>query len=130
MSHSHNSQRTDHDFSSSFAPKSRFAENKFSNVDVFRKTNKHVAQTSFNCVGCVNSMKCYVNISRCGTCCCHSANYFGNKCHANNWFGYYDDYFYSLHAKSKRSKPKKKAPKKIKVVKQGVTPNPKGPNYK
>ena len=114
-----------------FAPKYRFAKNRFSNVDVFRRTNRLVTKTSFNSDGCVNSMNSYANVARCGNCCCLGANDFGHKRHAYNWFGYYDDsYYYPMHDKSKKTKPKKRSPKKEKVAKQAVTPNQKGPIYK
>ena len=75
-------------------------------------------------------MNCFANSSRCGNYRNSGANDVRQKRHAHNWFGYYDNYYYyPMHAKSKKTKPKKRSHKKEKVIKQIIAHNLRGPIF-
>ena len=113
-----------------FAPKSRFSNDRFSNVDVLRKINRHVKTTSPNSFGYVNSMNDFANSSNCGNCRYLGANDVRQRHRAYNWFGYYDNYYnYPMHAKTKKSKSKETTIKKEKIIKTTAT-NKRGPIFK
>ncbi|KAJ9561285.1 hypothetical protein OSB04_006445 [Centaurea solstitialis] len=111
-----------------FAHKPRFTKNNFSK-DVFRRTNRHVPRTPFQCYdcehvvyGCHSNFR-YQNQFRFG----YRANAFVNDYFAPNFYGFYNNAHQYTPAKTRKSTPKRKSPKKNNNESKPTVPNKKGP---